>query len=93
MQSTSPERADGLQDGAHAPRRHRRHRADLHQALDRAGNRLEELRPRTSEAAPRPDVQAIEDSLTHLEELIDRALQTSLSVEKSHSLAPRLKLN
>ncbi len=67
---------DGLQAA-----RTRRAADDLYHALDRAGNRLEELRL-DFEVTPRPDIQAIEDCLTHLEELIDRALQTSLGAEE-----------
>ncbi|MEJ7616970.1 MAG: hypothetical protein WKF30_08430 [Pyrinomonadaceae bacterium] len=51
---------------------------DLYQALGRAAIRVEELRL-DFEQTPRPDMQGVENSLTHLEELLDRSLHTSLS--------------
>lgn len=63
-----------------AARANRAQRAadDLCQALGRAAIRVEELRL-DFEQMPRPDMQGIENSLTHLEELLDRSLHASLS--------------
>jgi ElaB/YqjD/DUF883 family membrane-anchored ribosome-binding protein len=51
---------------------------ELSEALERAAQRLEELQ-RDFEQAARPNVQGLEDDLTQLEELLDRAIGASLA--------------
>lgn len=54
---------------------------ELSEALERAANRLEELQRDFAQAA-RPNVQGLEEDLTQLEELLDRAIGASLTDEE-----------